>query len=150
MQISDYPDLFSVISNYFGGDGLTTFALPNLSGRVAVGSTSESPGASYGAEETTVTVANLPPHTHSVPVLDFDRWVTSFGLSGAPAAFSADADADGEANGYEWATGTTPINAASLAPLTITSTSSNVSIGFSRNTNATDVIFTLQRSTNLA
>ena len=31
LQIADYPAVFGVISNYFGGDGNTTFALPNLS-----------------------------------------------------------------------------------------------------------------------
>ncbi len=150
LQIANSPTLFGVISNYFGGDGITTFALPNLSGRIPVGTITGQPGASYGAEQTVLTVANLPPHTHTVPALDFDRWITSFGLGGATAAFSADADADGENNGYEWATGTIPTNGQSFAPLTISPAGNNVSIGFPRNTNATDVIFTLQRSTNLA
>ena len=150
LPISSAPASFGVISNFYGGDGLTTFALPNLCGRVPVGSTNGQPGAIYGAEQTVLTVANLPPHTHTVPVPDFDRWATSFGLSNAAAGFSADADTDQAANGYEWATGTNPTNAQSLAPLTIHSAGSNVNIGFPRNTNATDVVFTLLRSTNLA
>ena len=150
LPIAGSPALFGVISNYYGGDGITTFALPNLSGRAPVGSTNGQPGAAYGAEQTVLTVANLPPHTHTVPLPDFDRWITSFGLSGAVAGFTADADADNAGNGYEWATGTNPTNAQSIAPLTINLAGGKVSVGFPRNTNATDVVFTLLRSTNLA
>ena len=150
LQIADAPALFGVISNWYGGDGITTFALPNLCGRTPVGSMNGQPGAAYGAEQGVMTVANLPPHTHTVPVLDFDRWATSFGLSNTAASFTADADADQAANGYEWATGTNPTNAQSLAPLTINLAGSRVNVGFPRNTNATDVVFTLLRSTNLA
>ena len=38
LQVGAYPALFSVISNHFGGDGITTFALPALAGRIPVGS----------------------------------------------------------------------------------------------------------------
>jgi microcystin-dependent protein len=151
LPIAKAPTLFGIISNYFGGDGITTFALPNLSGRIPVGASNSQPSAAYGAEQTVLTTANLPSHTHAVPVLDFDRWITSFGLSNNLAGFAADADLDNEQNGYEWATGTNPTNAQSLAPpLTISSIGSNAIIGFPRNTNAVDVIFTLQRTTNLA
>eukprot|EP01041_Mallomonas_annulata_P022726 gene22726-43083_t len=34
---SDYPALFQRLGNIYGGDGVTTFAVPNLSGRVAMG-----------------------------------------------------------------------------------------------------------------
>jgi microcystin-dependent protein len=149
LQIANARSLFGVISNWYGGDGLTTFALPNLCGRVPVGTTNGQPGATYGAEQTVLTVANLPPHTHTVPSLDFDRWITLFGLSGNAAGFTADADADQAENGYEWATGSNPTNAQSFDPLTINSSSNNVLIGFPRNTNATDVVFTLLRSTEL-
>jgi microcystin-dependent protein len=150
VPVTANPTLFSVISNYYGGDGKTNFALPDLRGRTPVGSSTGQPGASYGAEQIVLTVSNLPSHTHAVPLLDFDRWITSFGLSGAAASFTADADADADENGFEWATGTNPTNAQSFDSLTISSTRSNVLIGFTRNTNATDVIFSLLRSTNLA
>jgi microcystin-dependent protein len=150
MPIASNPGLFGVISNFYGGDGLTTFALPNLAGRTAVGATNSQPGASSGAEQVALTTANLPPHTHSIPVIDYDFWITSYNLSGAAAGFSANADADTAANGYEWATGTNPTNSQSLAPLAISSSSGYAMVNFPRNTNATDVIFTLQSSTNLA
>ena len=91
----------------------------------------------------------MPPHTHTAPALDFDRWITSYGLSGSGAAFDADVDADGVRNGYEWATGTNPTNAESFVPLTINSAGNEVMIHFPRNTNATDVTFLLQRAAGL-
>jgi microcystin-dependent protein len=146
LPIASYPALFAVISNYYGGDGITTFALPDVRGRTPVGSSNGIPGAAYGAEQVVLSAANLPPHTHTAPILDFDRWMTSFGLNGNAAGFGADADSDQADNGYEWATGTTPTNANSFANLTIRPSGTNVLIGFPRNTNALDVVFTLQRS----
>ncbi|HEX3627982.1 MAG TPA: tail fiber protein [Verrucomicrobiae bacterium] len=149
LQTTNCPALFAVISNYYGGDGVTTFALPDLRGRTPVGSSNGIPGAVYGAERIVLTEANLPPHTHTGPILDFDRWITSFGLSGNAASFSADADSDQADNGYEWATGTTPTNSSSLANLAIHPSGTNVLVDFPRNTNALDVVLTLQRTTNL-
>jgi len=148
LKITNCPALFAVISNYYGGDGITTFALPDLRGRTPVGSSNGIPGAVYGAEQIVLTEANLPPHTHTAPMLDFDRWMTSFGVTGYAAGFNADADSDLADNGYEWATGTTPTNASSFADLAISSSRTNVLIDFPRNTNALDVVFTLQRTTN--
>jgi microcystin-dependent protein len=148
LPIASCPALFAVISNYYGGDGITTFALPDLRGRTPVSSSNGIPGTVYGAEQVVLTAANLPPHTHTAPILDFDRWMTSFGLSGNAAGFGADADSDQADNGYEWATGTTPTNANSFANLSMRQSGTNVLVGFPRNTNALDIVFTLQRSRN--
>lgn len=63
--------LFSILGTTYGGDGQTTFALPNLAGRSAVGS-GQGPGLSYydlgeviGNNSVTLNVTNLPAHTHS-------------------------------------------------------------------------------------
>lgn len=58
--------LFSLLGITYGGDGRTTFALPDLRGRAAVGDgLSIGLGLKYGAETTTLTQANLPVHSHS-------------------------------------------------------------------------------------
>jgi microcystin-dependent protein len=142
--------LFGVLSNFYGGDGVSTFALPDLRGRFAVGSSNGQPGAVYGAEVGALALNELPVHTHSAPALDFDSWITSLGVSGPNAAFDADADGDGVKNGFEWATGTNPTNAQSFGDLTISSATNFVDVQFIRETNATDVKFILQRTTNVA
>jgi microcystin-dependent protein len=67
ISIASNPALFSRIGNTYGGDGFTSFGLPNLSGRTATeagsapGLTPEALGTIMGAETTTLNVANLPP-----------------------------------------------------------------------------------------
>jgi microcystin-dependent protein len=65
LAISDNEVLFTLIGTTYGGDGLTTFALPDLRSRVPV---HQGPGftiGQQGGEETvTLTAAQLPVHTH--------------------------------------------------------------------------------------
>ena len=62
---ADYPALFSVIGTAFGGDGAPNFNLPDLRGKVALGQSTEFPYASSGGEaEHTLTVPEIPSHTH--------------------------------------------------------------------------------------
>jgi microcystin-dependent protein len=142
--------LFAVIGTSFGGDGLTTFAVPNLSGRIPVGSPNGQPGAEYGSETITFTLAQLPPHMHTVNLgYTFDYWAQTFGLTGPAAAFGADPDGDGADNGYEWATGTDPTNAQAFEALSIGTAGSRATIHFQRNVFATDITLALQRATAL-
>jgi microcystin-dependent protein len=61
LNISDYPTLFNAIGNKYGGNGTTTFALPDLRGRLAVGAdTAPAVGTAFGQEQTVLTSAQLP------------------------------------------------------------------------------------------
>jgi len=71
MSIAQNTALFSILGTTYGGNGQTTFALPDLRSRVPVG-TGQGPGLSpyqlgqvAGNENTTLTVGNLPAHNHS-------------------------------------------------------------------------------------
>jgi microcystin-dependent protein len=66
LSISQYTPLFALIGTTYGGDGQTNFALPNLNGRAPYGSgTGGQPiGAFYGNSIATLTIANMPAHTH--------------------------------------------------------------------------------------
>lgn len=66
---SDYPDLFDAVGTTYGsGDGSTTFNLPNLSGRVALGrSSTHLLGTSAGEEEHVLTESEMPTHNHEIP-----------------------------------------------------------------------------------
>lgn len=73
LNIAEYDALFALIGTTYGGDGMTTFALPDLRGRVARG-TGQGPGTinillgeQGGAETTTLTTSQLPNHVHDLP-----------------------------------------------------------------------------------
>src|SRR5215216_4335166 len=71
LAISTNTPLFAILGTTFGGNGQTTFALPDTRGRVAVG-TGPGPGLSdrplaqqAGTESTTLLANNLPAHSHT-------------------------------------------------------------------------------------
>jgi microcystin-dependent protein len=70
LSIAQNTALFSLLGTTFGGNGQTTFALPDLRGRVPVhvgqgpGLSSVDLGQTGGAETTTLTVNNMPAHNH--------------------------------------------------------------------------------------
>lgn len=91
LPISQYDVLFSLLGTTYGGDGQTTFALPNLMGRLPLHrgrnpqtGTTYIQGQAAGTETVTLTTQNLPAHTHQA------------------AAFSENGNASGPA-GAVWA-----------------------------------------------
>ena len=71
LQIAQYQALYSIVGTYYGGDGRTNFALPDLRGRAPIGQ-GQAPGLSWinlgekgGSETVTQTVQNMPAHTHA-------------------------------------------------------------------------------------
>ena len=75
MSISSNAALFSLLGNTYGGDGVTTFALPDLRGRVPLGAGKGPVTSNYvagqmsGVENVNLNVANLPAHSHATQVL---------------------------------------------------------------------------------
>jgi microcystin-dependent protein len=74
LPISQNTALFSILGTMYGGDGRTTFALPDLRGRAPLG-VGHGPGLSDirqgekgGAEQVTLTTAQLPSHNHQLQV----------------------------------------------------------------------------------
>src|SRR5262245_25418296 len=71
LSIAQNTALFSILGTTYGGNGQTTFALPNLQGRVAVhpgqspGTSSYSLGETAGTENVTLTQNQMPMHTHA-------------------------------------------------------------------------------------
>lgn len=70
LPVSQNQALYSLIANTYGGNGATSFNLPNLQGRVPVGVGNLPGGSNYmlgqvaGSEETTLTINNMPMHNH--------------------------------------------------------------------------------------
>lgn len=71
LPISQHTALFSLLGTAYGGNGTTTFAVPDLRGRSAIGAgtgtglTPVMQGGLRGAESVTLSVNNLPSHNHS-------------------------------------------------------------------------------------
>jgi microcystin-dependent protein len=80
MPINQYQALFAILGTTYGGDGIHTFALPDLRGRVPMHRSNAHPLGEVGGEEHhTLTLAELPKHHHT------------FNASGAAATSSSPA-----------------------------------------------------------
>ncbi|HLL31450.1 MAG TPA: tail fiber protein [Allosphingosinicella sp.] len=70
LPISENETLFQLIGTRYGGDGESTFALPNLQSRIPIHFGTGSSGTAYpmgtmvGTESVTLTVQQIPSHTH--------------------------------------------------------------------------------------
>lgn len=94
LAIAQNSALFSLLGTTFGGDGRTTFALPDLRSRVPVGAgqgaglSNHSQGSKGGTESNTLVSANLPTHTHNV-------WVDN--IFNMPVGSNPDTDSPSDA-----------------------------------------------------
>jgi microcystin-dependent protein len=67
LPINQNQALFSIIGTTYGGDGITTFALPDLRGRAPLHTGNNvALGQRLGEEAHTLTIAEMPLHTHLV------------------------------------------------------------------------------------
>jgi microcystin-dependent protein len=75
MPLSQNTALFSLLGTFYGGDGKSTFALPNLQGSVALNQGQSSTGTNYlvgesaGSQYVTLIQSEIPLHTHSLMAL---------------------------------------------------------------------------------
>lgn len=99
LPISQYSALFALIGTTYGGDGQTTFALPDLRGRIPInqgtgpGLSTYVIGQAFGTETVTLTTQQMPAHTHTAlcnsapgvatPANGF--WAATTGVSGYAA-----------------------------------------------------------------
>jgi microcystin-dependent protein len=93
LPISQNTAVFSLLGTTYGGDGIQTFALPDLRGRVAI-SSGQGPGLSNhtlgevsGTENTTLTVNQMPQHNHTA--MANDGTATTSRPNGAALAHAA-------------------------------------------------------------
>ncbi|PTM08595.1 MAG: phage tail protein [Bacteroidetes bacterium] len=90
LAIASNTALFSVLGTTYGGDGRTTFGLPDLRGRVAIGPgngpglPSYSLGQSGGQENVTLNTNEMPSHTHIATASGGLQTGTGKGDSGTP------------------------------------------------------------------
>lgn len=66
LPIAQNAALFSLLGTTYGGDGIRTFALPDLRGRVALGVSDALPlGTASGEAAVTLNAAQMPQHSHA-------------------------------------------------------------------------------------
>ncbi|MBF9140882.1 phage tail protein [Microvirga sp. SRT04] len=100
VAISDYTALFTLIGTTYGGDGQTTFGLPDLRGRAprhqgqAPGLSPYTTGQTGGNETRTLISSQLPSHAHSVTA---NATATTNSPVGAVPAVPVATDVNGEA-----------------------------------------------------
>lgn len=100
LPIAEYEALFSLLGTTYGGDGQTTFALPDLRGRTTVHA-GQGPGLSNivqaqasGVEQRTLVPVQLPSHSHNATT-DLAGAAVSSTLYGSAAAGTTTAPAGG-------------------------------------------------------
>lgn len=96
MPISEYDVLFALIGTTYGGDGQTTFAVPDLRGRLPVHQ-GQGPGLSNyvigqvaGSEQVTLISSQMPAHTHTLVATTGAASALSPGSTLLPGAISGD------------------------------------------------------------
>jgi microcystin-dependent protein len=119
LSIAQNSALFSLLGTTYGGNGQTTFALPDLRGRIPVGFgqglglTNRNLGDMSGVESVTLQVSNLPQHAHPFAVSASSGLPTTVSPQGAVVAAGAGprearyAPAPGDATLAAQTTGTT-------------------------------------------
>lgn len=82
LAIAEYDALYNLLGTTYGGDGQTTFGIPDLRGRVPIhqgtgpGLTNRVLGQLAGVETVTLSVAQMPSHTHA--------WIATQGAASSP------------------------------------------------------------------
>lgn len=149
LSIAQNSALFSLLGTVYGGDGHSTFALPDLRGRVAVGSQAQGPGLENieqgqmggannvtaigtGNVNVTLTAANLPAHTHPATMtmssLSATTTVTvGTGTTGVTSAQAQNGGLTSTAPGASSAAVYLPANTAPAAPVNLGGVSTSVS-----------------------
>lgn len=94
LPISQNTALFSILGTYYGGNGVSTFQLPNLMGRVPMaqgtgpGLTPRTIGESAGSETVTLLLTEIPAHTHNGTVVFSNPQLRCY--NGAPTSKTAE------------------------------------------------------------
>lgn len=92
LSIAQNSALFAILGTTYGGDGVSTFALPNLQGRVpehwgtGPGLPTVTIGESAGSNNVSILISNLPQHAHPVvPRCSSDAGISNTPVNSYPA-----------------------------------------------------------------
>ena len=145
LAINTNQALFSLLGTTYGGDGRTTFALPELRGRVPVGCAGQGPGLTNiaqgqksGSETVNIATNNLPAHSH--PATGLLKAVDANGNQRTPGNNFIAADPD-----QRFATATLPTTmAADAATITLQNQGGNQAFDIRQPSLAINYIIAIQ------
>lgn len=121
LAISANAPLYTLLGTIYGGDGRTTFGLPDLRSRVPIGMgtgtglSSRTLGSMSGSEALTLTTANMPAHTHTL-YASSDPATAEDPTNAVPAAV---------ATGTQFLTQSSTVNPSYMASSMVSSTGGN-------------------------
>ncbi|MCB9537585.1 MAG: phage tail protein [Myxococcales bacterium] len=132
LPIAQNQALFSILGTTYGGDGQTTFALPDLRGRAPIhagqgpGLTDRRLGVRGGSESLTLTPQQLPSHTHAASATVTPPALGVEGDSASPAGAVPAKSGQGEPDYHAGAAGGDAVTMAPFeAPVTVQNTGGN-------------------------
>jgi microcystin-dependent protein len=127
LALAQNQALFALYGTNFGGNGINNFQLPNLSGRAPYGQLANNVGeafaTAYGTSTVTLTIANLPAHTHQLVASTANQGI----YSPANALLSTDANTASKTYASPGSPANTPMAAGAIgstggnAPVTVQS-----------------------------
>ena len=136
LPISQYQELFSLLGTTYGGDGITTFALPDLRGRTPIhfgtgpGLSTRRLGERNGVEYNILNTSQIPSHTHTASLSNFSATPHCNSDLGTTNTPEGNYLAQGEVKSGKQAVGNANIysdtGTQAMAPATVTG---NVDIG---------------------
>lgn len=125
LSVQQYQALFAVLGTKFGGDGKTTFKVPDLQAKT-VSCAGQAPGQlvrvfaqPYGSETVTLTTAQVPPHTHGLLVGKPTTEVTAYVPTPAPNTYVGHGTTSGD---QSYTSQTTPLSPMSPSSVSVVGT----------------------------
>lgn len=100
VPLNQYPALYALIGNTFGGSGYTQFGLPNLSGASPCGTgagpglTQRNLGQAFGTASVTLDQTTMPAHSHTPQAAPFSRTSPAVGTPTALSALTTSSGGD--------------------------------------------------------
>lgn len=134
LPISSNSALFSILGTTYGGDGRTTFALPDLRGRAPIhagngpGLSSRRLGEKSGTETVTLDQTQMPAHTHNAAVSGGDTSINIGGGKGNTADPNGNYLSNTGAAIYKTAAGTGSLGGVGKTAVTVTNANAGASL----------------------
>lgn len=137
LLVADYPKLAALLGSTYGGNGTTTFGLPDFRGRTGVGvgtgtastATAHTLGQKAGAETVTLGTTHIPAHTHGSESLKGSFRIRKWGTGTEVSSASGIVDIADHASATAYPNQSTGSDAQKYHVVSIDATHTHTSVG---------------------